>query len=233
MHLLLLMMVHGHRHSVLGPGCSGPVLVPGAGAAGSPVEVVEFAFFGSRLVVLLRLGLGLGRRELVAGVRLLVIQPLELGPLVVLLAHAVGLHGPGGAANLRDDLMVVLRAVGLCEVLVRLAVEHEGVHRALDLSRRLALLHLPEALLSRPVDVRPDVRDDDVGVVQGELTQGLLHNVGLLRILARPVLPLARRGFLDATCPSGRWLRGRRHAFLECQSAPGRHAVRPPRGGGR
>lgn len=102
---------------------------------------------------------------------MLVVFPLDPGPLIELRPDNLGLQGPTIPAHLGHHLVVVLSAQHLREVLVRLPVQHEGVHGALDLSGGLGLGNLLKPRLPRPVDVRFDISHRDVGMVVRKLAE--------------------------------------------------------------
>lgn len=168
----------------------------------------------------LSLRLRLGGRELVVGERLLVVVALDLGPRVVLVAQLLRLQSPALAAHLRNHLMVVVALFGLPladallpppdvveplpllgAVLVRLAVEHEGVHGPLDLAR-LGRRYLAPPFLGGPTHVGLDIRVRHVGDVLDELAERRLERELLLvgRSVGPGLLPLLGGPGLGRRC---------------------------------
>ena len=68
--------------------------------------------------------------------------------------------------------MVVLRALFLGYFLVCLAVQHEGVHGALDLTFFLVARSFGESFFGRTIDKGLDVSNVDVGVVLSSFGKG-------------------------------------------------------------
>lgn len=75
------------------------------------------------------------------------VDSLNSSPLAVLLLDMIRLQWPTVAANLRNDLMVILQAPVLRPSLICLSVQHERVHRALDLAGYFAAFDLFPPLL--------------------------------------------------------------------------------------
>jgi len=186
-------VVHGGRldgggtEAGIGPASNGR----SSAAAGQPLIV------RCRLHVLV-LRLRLGRRELVFRMGFLVVGALDAGPFVELGAQRLGLEWPAVAADLGHELVVVLGAEPLGEILVGLAVQHKGVHGPLDLAGRLGLdvVELAQALVGGPVDKRLNVGDFDVGIVAGGGTERAGEGASLAGGFG--AVPFPRRRLLDA-----------------------------------
>lgn len=108
------------------------------------------------------------------------ISSLHLSPLVELIADVFRLQGPAATADLRYDLVVILRAKTLGQVLVRLAIQHECIHGPFDPTGRLALFHLFQSCFRRSLDVGLDVSHGHLRLLSRQLAQWLLEAVNLL-----------------------------------------------------
>lgn len=99
------------------------------------------------------------------------VTPLEPRPFIKLIPDQLGLHGPTGTTDFGHLLMIVLRTLRLRHVLIRLSVEHKGVHGALDLTGFLVARGLLESVRSRPGYKRCNVGYMNIWHILGDLAE--------------------------------------------------------------
>lgn len=136
---------------------------------------------------------GLGRRELVLGEGLAVELALDAGQVGEVGLDAGVLALPAGPAHLGHQLVVVVLLELLGPVLVRLAVQHEGVGGPLGLPV-LGPHHLGPPRLQAPLRVRVDVDLVHVRHLRAHHAQRRLHDeLGLLGLVGLLFLVRRRR----------------------------------------
>jgi len=131
----------------------------------APVVVFEVGAVVVKLAALPVLGLlGLGWRELVVWMRFLVVFAFYLCPPLELVTNWGVLFGPAHTAYPGHDLVVVLVRPCFGPLLIRLSIQHEGIHWSFDFPRVLSLFDLSPPLLDWPAYVGIDVGDGNVWI---------------------------------------------------------------------